>query len=141
MTPTAEQWIQDGRGLPLPQDLSIGFDRFLSTLPWQVATLDWKRMPRSESLDLSFADRRAVLAWGKKTRIGAHTHIAVWYSVKSGGLVVPAAFGLVSLDELYWGAPGVQFAFGVDVLAEQMEPAYGDLLQYGDGDQLIAVGA
>ena len=132
--------MSGGHALALPKELSASFNEFLSTQPWEVSNLDWARMPRSESISTVDVDRRSLLAWARKTRIASHSHIAVFYSARAGGIVVPTEFAIVSLDELYGGAPGVRFAFGVDVLSDQMVPTYGDLLQYGQGDTLIAVG-
>jgi hypothetical protein len=140
LVPIAQEWLQEGRGLELPPDLSAGFDRYLNTLPWLFSGLDWSKMPRSEVINLSEANEEDLLAWAKRTRVGAHGHLAVWYSPREGGLVVPIDLGLVSLDELYLGAPGVRFAFGVDLQQAGMNAAFGDLLQYGSGDDLVAVG-
>lgn len=140
MGPTAERWIREKRALPLPMDFSTGFEKFLDTLPWLGSGLDWSRMPCVEAIDASDPEPRAILRWAKRTRIGSHSHMAIWYSAKQGGLVVGIEVGLASLDELYRDAPGVRFAFGVDLYLDQLEPAYGDLLQYGSGDRLIAVG-
>jgi hypothetical protein len=141
LSPTAEEWVQQGRGLALPADLSAGFDRYINSLPWVGMGLDWSKMPRSEIINIAKSSEQELLAWARRTRVGAHGHIVVWYSLEEGGLVVPLELGLVSLDELYLGTPGIRFAFGIDLDDGGMKAAFGDLLQYGSGDKLIAVGA
>jgi hypothetical protein len=141
MSPIAEDWLKQGRGLALPSEVSAGFDRYLDGLPWLGMGLDWSKMPRSEVLNIAKADEQQLLSWAKRTRVGAHGHIAVFFSLEEGGLVVPLEVGLVSLDELYWGTPGIRFAFGVDLDQGAIKGTFADLLQYGSGDKLIAVGA
>jgi hypothetical protein len=141
MVPNAENWLQQGRGLALPSDLSAGFETYLKALPWLSTGLDWSKMPRFEVINIAKSDEKELLAWARTTRVGGHKHIAVWYSLAGGGLVVPLDVGLTSLDELYLGAPGIRFSFGIDLDQGEMRAAFGDLLQYGSGDKLIAVGA
>jgi len=138
---TAERWIREGRALPIPREISIEFDEFLMGLPWLGTRLDWSKMPPTESIDTASVERRRLFAWARRTRIGSHTHIAVWYSAARGGVVVPMEVALLSLDELYREAPGVRYAFGIDVHPDQMRPEYTALLQYGGGDEIIAVRA
>lgn len=58
-------------------------------------------------------------------------------SVGGGTLVSACGSWKESRDS---GTPGVRYAFGVDVEGSRMAPAYGDLVQYGAGDLLVAVG-
>lgn len=141
MVPTAEKWLREKRALSLPTEAALRFEEFLNTLPWLGSSLNWSRMPPAVTINVANAQRRDLLAWGKKTRIGSHTHMAIWYSAEEGGVVVGTDFGLLSLDELYRGAPGVRFAFGVDWGAESYAyGAYADLLEYGAGDKVTALG-
>jgi len=133
-------WVHDKRAFALPTEFSTRFEQFLNGLPWLGSALDWSKMPSAQVINLASADANDLHIWLSKTRIGAHSHIAIWYSAERGGLVVPLEIGVTNLDELYREAPGVRFAFGVDLREGQLEPAYGALLQYGSGDDLIAVG-
>lgn len=143
MNVVAKRWLSDGRGVALLEEHSRGFDMYLNRLPWAPAKVDWTQMPASTTFYLGppfYEDHaRRLLEWFRSTTIGKHTHIAVWYSIYSGGIVVPAVDAVLSLDELYAYAPGVRYAFGID--AQQSAPRYEDLLQYGDGDILVAVPA
>jgi len=137
----ARSWVRERRAVVLPDELSRGFDRYLLSLPWAGSALDWSKMPAPQSFDLRCVDSAEFQEWLRKTRIGVHSSVAVWYSAERGGIVAPLLMALECLDELYWGAPGVRYAFGVDVEGSRMEPAYGDLVQYGAGDLLVAVGS
>ena len=134
-----EQWIRDGRATRLPDALSQEFDAYLNRLPWLGSTLDWSKMPPSRSFDVAGKKRYELRSWTAETKIGTHTHVAIWYSRVGGGLVVPLGFAIANLDALYRHTPGIRFAFGVDFIEGQMQPMYGDLLQYGNGDELVAV--
>jgi hypothetical protein len=134
-----EQWIRDGRAMPLPVALSYEFDAYLNRLPWIASALDWSKMPPSKIFNLVGKKRSDLRAWIAETRVGRHAHLAIWFSRVRGGVVVPLDFAVANLDAFYRHAPGIRFAFGIDVLGAQMHPAFGDLLQYGSGDELIAV--
>lgn len=134
-----EQWIRDGRAMPLPVALSHQFDDYLNRLPWVGAGLDWSKMPPSKIFNLVGKKRYDSRSWIGETGIGRHAHTAIWYDRERGGVIVPLEFAVANLDALYQYAPGIRFAFGIDVSEEQMHPAFGDLLQYGSGDELIAV--
>lgn len=140
MTGTAREWIRDGRAQPLPEELSAGFDKYLLSLPWLYLSLDWSRMARAEVINVVSTDASQLHAWLARTGIGSHSHTAVWYSLEEGGLIVPTTVAIEHLDERYWSAPGVRYAFGVTVDDGQLTPAYWDLLEYGRGDVLTAVG-
>ena len=129
-----------GRGFALPAELSIAFDSYLNTLPWQVSSLDWSRMPSSVTLDVAKSNLADFQIWLTKTRIGGHQAIAVWYSRTEGGLVIPIESAtLDNLDELYWAAAGTRYLCGVDLENDRPVPAYADLLERGEGDLYIAV--
>ena len=134
-----DQWIRDGRAIPLPIDLSHDFDAYLNRLPWIGSALDWSKMPPSRTLDLAGKRRHDLRSWIADTRIGHHAHIVIWYSRVRGGVVVPLDFAVANLDALYRHAPGIRFAFGVDVSDGRINPAFGDLVQYGSGDELVAI--
>lgn len=136
---TFDQWLRDGRAIWLPDQMSAEFDAYLDTLPWVVTTLDWAKMPPSEEFNVVENGRYELVSWIAKTKIGAHSHMVVWYSRDEGGLVVPLSFALANLDAMYLHYPGVRFAFGADVVQGQVIPAYADILQYGSGDKLVAV--
>jgi hypothetical protein len=135
-----ERWIRDGRAIPLPAAISHDFDAYLNRLPWIGSALDWSKMPPSRIFDLAGKRRSDLRSWMvAETRIGRHAHIVIWYSRVRGGVIVPLDFAIANLDALYQHAPGIRFAFGVDVSDAQIHPSFGDLLQYGSGDELIAV--
>lgn len=134
-----EVWIRDGRATRLPDVLSLEFDAYLNRLPWIGSSLDWSQMPPSRTFNSAGKKRYDLRSWIAETKIGSHTHIAIWYSGARGGLVVPLDFAIANLDALYRHTPGVRYAFGVDFIERQMRPVYGDLLQYGNGDELVAV--
>ncbi len=134
-----EQWIRDGRANPLPVAISDEFDAYLKLLPWIGSSLDWSKMPPSRIFDLVGKKRYDLRSWIAATRIGHHAHIVIWYSRVRGGVIVPLNFAVANFDALYRYAPGIRFAFGVDVFEGKIHPSFGDLLQYGDGDELVAV--
>lgn len=136
----AEAWIREGRAQRLPEALSSAFDAYLCSLPWHVSSLDWSRMPRAEVINVAKVDIVRMREWFSRTRIGRHSHIAIWYSVDKGGLIVPTNLAIDSFDELYWGAPGARYAFGLTIDGDRLEPAFNALLEYGRGDELTATG-
>jgi hypothetical protein len=95
-------------------------------------------MPLSRWFDAVGKSPAEVYEWGKTTRLGHRGHIGIWYSRKEGGIVVPLRAGVEALDELYWDAPGPRFAFGVEVVEGDVHPFFADILQYGNGDLLVA---
>jgi len=139
MPVVAQQWIESGMAVELPVELSTGFDRYLSSLPWLGVRLDWSRMPPSVRFDMSAAADVELREWLRTTRLSLHPQMAIWYSEREGGIVVPTDLGIVNLDVLYRGAPGIRYCFGINASDGEMEPHYGDLLQYGGGDVLVAV--
>lgn len=140
VTPIAAEWIAKGRGFALPREFSVAFNRYLHELPWLASSLDWSRMPPGVTLDVSSSTAPEFGRWLDGTRIGKHSYIAVWYSVPEGGVVVPiGSVTAETLDALYWGAPGIRFSFGIDMRDHAVEPSYGDLIEYGNGDVLVAV--
>lgn len=116
------------------------FEVHVAALPWAGTTgLDWSRMPASRQLNLVGKSPAEVYAWVKTTGLGRRSHMVVWYSRTEGGVVVPLRVGAEALDELYYDAPGVRFAFGaVADGGVVVQPFFADLLQYGHGDLLVA---
>jgi len=137
---TALAWLQAGKGLPIDPEVSRAFDDYVNGLPWAGTTaLDWSRMPPSRELNVVGKGPLEVLQWAKTTRLGSHSHLAVWYSRNEGGIIVPMHAGIMALDELYLYAPGPRFSFGVDLDSGSVRPFFADLLQYGFGDVLVAI--
>jgi hypothetical protein len=131
-------WLQEGRATPLPTAISDAFDVHLAALPWAGTTaLDWSRLA-ARQLNVVGKAPAEILHWVMTTRLGTHGHIAIWYSRDDGGVVVPLRAGIEALDEFYWGAHGVRFSFGVDLVDGRVSPFFDDLLQYGHGDLLVA---
>ena len=137
---TPRSWLEEGRAARLPTALSDLFDDYVAALPWRgTAALDWSRMPASRELNLVGKSQADVFAWVKTTGLGRRSHVVVWYSRTEGGIVVPLRVGAEALDELYCDAPGARFAFGAEIESGgALEPFFGDLLQYGYGDLLVA---
>jgi hypothetical protein len=136
---TPRIWLEEGRAIRLPTAISDAFDDHVVALPWAGTTgLDWSRMPASREFRVVGKSAADVYAWIKTTRLGPRSHIAVWYSRKEGGIVVPLRAGAEALDELYWDAPGPRFAFGGEVEGGDVQPFFADILQYGHGDLLFA---
>ena len=133
------EWLESGRALLLPDITCEAFDDYLNTLPWMASALDWSKMPPSVAFNVVKGTRDELFAWATSTRIGRHTHLAVFYSRKNGGLVIPLALALNNLDELYQGWPGTRYCFSLDLVDGQLLPAYSDLLEWGKGDVWIAV--
>jgi hypothetical protein len=135
----AAAWLKTGKGLPITSEISRAFDDYLNQLPWAGTTaLDWSKMPASQELNVVGKSPADVFEWIKTTRLGAHSHIAIWYSRDDGGVVVPTQAGVFALDEFYLYAPGIRFSFGVDLDKGGVRPFFCDLLQYGYGDLLVA---
>jgi hypothetical protein len=139
MPVVAQKWIESGMGLELPAGISTGFDRYLSSLPWLAARLDWSRMPTSVRIGMSAAADVELREWLRTTRLGLNHHMVVWYSERVGGIVVSTDIGIVNLDVLYRETPGIRYCFGINASDGEMDPHFGDLLQYGGGDALVAV--
>lgn len=137
-SPHLQEWIRSGRASPITRELSAQFARYLDTLPWYPSKLNWSKMPASLKLNVSEAKSEDIAAWARRTRLGRHSHLVVYYSEEVGGLVLPFEDAVVHLDELYWMSPGVRFAFGADFENGAIKPAFDSLLQYGDGDWLFA---
>lgn len=137
---TAEEWIRRGRAAPLPAELCVAFDAHLSSLPWHTSSLDWSTMAPPEVIDVPSAGDADVRAWFSRTQIGRHSHVAIFYSVREGGLIVPTSVAIEHLDELYLRSPGVRFAFGLSEREGRLVPVFSALLEYGRGDVLTAAG-
>jgi hypothetical protein len=96
-------------------------------------------MPASHEYNVVGKSPADVYAWVKGTSLGRRSRMVVWYSRMEGGIVVPLRAAVEALDELYCDAPGTRFSFGADVdSGGALEPFFGDLLQYGCGDLLVA---
>lgn len=143
MKKVPEQWLRDGRAQLLPHELSVAFDRYVMSLPWNGTTgLDWTKLPRSEAINVVQASPAEYAAWVARTAIARHSHLAIWYSISEGGLVVETAAGINALDELYGAYVGARFAFGLDVTdGGIIVPDYRDFLQWGHGDLFVAISA
>jgi hypothetical protein len=132
-------WLQEGRADRLPTAISDAFDDHIAALPWAGTTgLAWSRMPPSREFNVVRRSAADVYAWVTTVGLGRRSHIAVWYSRREGGIVVPLQTGAEALDELYWDAPGPRFAFGAEIESGVVEPFFMDVLQYGYGDLLVA---
>lgn len=133
-------WLEEGRAARLPTVISALFDDHVAALRWAGTTgLDWSRMPASRELNVVGQSPTDVYAWVTRTGLGRRSHMVVWYSRMEGGIVVPLRAAVDALDELYCDAPGARFSFGADVeRSGALEPFFGDLLQYGCGDLLVA---
>lgn len=139
MTPEAEQWVSSGRALALSDDVSAEFDAYLATSRWHSSALDWRMIPHV-SINVAENSVAEFSKWLISTRIGLHSHVAVWYSAEEGGIVIPREKLLPeNLDELYWKAPGVRLLFGLDLKENVLVPSYADILEYGFGDLYFAV--
>lgn len=100
--PIARTWLQAGRATLLPDALSATFDTYVEHLPWAGTTsLDWSCMPPSTVLNVAGLSPADVYARAKTTRLAKRNDIAVWYSRREGGIVVPFRDGIEALDELY----------------------------------------
>lgn len=141
MKEVPEQWLREGRAQLLPHEISVAFDRYIMTLPWEGSALDWDRLPRAEAINVVTASPAEFQAWVSRIALATHAHMAVWYSESEGGIVVPTDAGIAALDELYWKYASIRFCFGVDIVDGAIVPSYKDLLQYGKGDLYIAVSA
>lgn len=130
--------IDTGRAVELSPDVGQAFDEYLGTLRWTGTSLDWSRMGPSSEIDVRQATPTQILAWAKDTALGRHSHLMIFYAPGESVLAMPLECGIENLDMLYWDAPGVRFAFGGDFVGGKLCPAFGDILQYGGGDLLIA---
>ena len=138
---SAQTWLAEGRAIPLESATSQAFDEYVHSLRWSGTTgLDWSRMPSFRQIDLAHSAVEQLLRWVRTTAVGRHSHLAVWYSKQEGGIVVELDKGIAALDELYFDAPGPRFCFGVEIDEDTLRPAFEDLLQYGPGDLVVAVG-
>jgi hypothetical protein len=136
----ARAWLNKGRAAQLPDAISEAFDKYLHSLQWDGTTgLDWSQLPASRRCNLADTTGNQLLEWARTTGVGRHTHLAIWYSKEEGGIVVPFDEGIIALDELYVDAPGPRFSFGADMEGQMLRPRFNDLLQYGNGDLLIAI--
>jgi hypothetical protein len=52
---------------------------------------------------------------------------------------MPTSAAILNIHALYAAAPGIRFAFGSDFVDGTYCPVFEDLLQYGAGDELIAL--
>jgi hypothetical protein len=136
---TIDSWVNDGRGRPLASSVAHALHDHVNKLPWRGTTgLDWGRMPASIQLNLVGKSDDDVYRWARQASVGAHDELAVWYSRERGGIIVPLREGIMALNELYRGAPGPRFSFGVETGPSGDRVILADILQYGYGDLLIA---
>jgi hypothetical protein len=136
----ARTWLEKGRALPLSEAASDSVDDYVNALPWLGTTgLDWTRMPPSRTLKLSGASPEDIYAWVKNTRAGHRMEIAIWYSRREGGIIVPMPEAAKNIDEFYWDAPGPRFVFGVDLMTDGAPAVFHEeIIQYGYEDLLVA---
>jgi hypothetical protein len=138
---TARIWLSDGRAAALPQEMSVAFDDYLERLPWAGTTgLDWRLLRNCSTFDLRGKSPADVRDWLLGTRAGSRTHMCIFYSRAEGGIIAETRVAGEALDELYQDAPGPRFSFSATLREGIVTPFYADLVQYGNGDMLVASG-
>ncbi|OAI41895.1 hypothetical protein AYO40_06945 [Planctomycetaceae bacterium SCGC AG-212-D15] len=111
------QMVRDGRVTLLPVEVSVGFGRYIESLPLLLplgASVDWSRMPAHKSVDWFEKTDQELIEWARTVRIGRFNHVVVWYNEKEPCLLTEFDYGVANMDVFTWGAPGPRYLFGAE---------------------------
>lgn len=121
---------------------TTSFNNFLMSLPWDITgtridfsktNFNYKKLNYSELID------HEVYSCLLQSKIGTFSHILILVDSGEACIVTDIEYGLLHLDELLAGSPGVCFVCGANPNDEKLNPDYESLLMYDDGRYLVAV--
>lgn len=134
----AQEWIHAGLGVPIEEDVSRSFERYLMELPWAGASIDWRKLAPRTRVNYVQAEKLELLCWLRGTSVAKFSHLAVWYSEKEGGVILPASTAILCLDDIYWNHQGARYSFGAEEVGEGFRFHFSDIVQFGPAEHLVA---
>ena len=139
--PLVRSLIESGLAEPSPVSVSSAFDQYLSTLPWHPTSLDWSRMPPWSRFRLTPSNEEDAIAWACEMAIGRSSHVTVVYAPNEPGLRCTLDTAIRNLGPLFAAAPGKNFLFASNRVADDWQQRFMDLMEFDGGELLTAVRA
>ncbi|MEC8009191.1 MAG: hypothetical protein VX185_00300 [Pseudomonadota bacterium] len=118
------------------------FNDFLLNLPWDITgtRIDFSKTNfKYKKLNYSELSDQEVYQCLLQLKIGTFSHIIILIDSDEACIVTDIEYGLLHLDELLAGSPGVSFICGATLNDKKLKSDYESLLMYDDGRYLVAV--